>query len=460
MATKEFSLDPVDVPRVKTAYRNIQTAIPAPASVAQLREMRALEPRSMGGQPPVIWHSGDGCAVSDAYGNTWLDFSSGVLVANSGHGRREVVEAICNTAQRSLYHAYCFPTDERLRLVKAIAEVLPAPLAKVFLLTTGSEATECCIKIARTRAMQQHGPEKSVIVTFQHSFHGRTLASQLAGGIPALKSWIGDLDKRFVQVPFPDGFRQEDVSFSVFENALAEQGIAPESVCGVMTETFQGCNATLLPVEYAKALRAWCTRHEALLICDEVQAAFGRTGKWFGFEHLDIVPDLAACGKGISGGMPLSAVVGTAELMDLYGPGEMTSTHSANPVCSAAALANITLIRDEDMLGNAARLAPILAEGMDEIAAVMNGRIGHHDAVGLVGALQWVTPGTTTPDPDGAWQMIQSAVQRGLMLFAPVGVGGGAVKICPPLCIPEDALREGLGVLRDIATEMAARSNR
>lgn len=454
MATKEFSLKPVDVPPVKTAYRTIQTAIPVPESVPRLEEMRALEPRSMGGQPPVIWHGGDGCTVSDAYGNTWLDFSSGVLVTNSGHGRKEIADAICKTARQSLYHAYCFPTDERLELVKAIGKVLPAPLAKVFLLTTGSEATECCIKIARTRAMRDHGAEKSVLVTFEHAFHGRTLAAQLAGGIPGLKAWIGDLDPRFVQVPFPDGFRQEDVGFEVFEGALAEQGVSPKQVCGVMTETFQGCNATLMPKPYAQALRAWCDRHDALFICDEVQAAFGRTGKWFGFQHLDVVPDLVACGKGISGGMPLSAVLGSGELMDLYGPGEMTSTHSANPVCSAAALANLTLIQDEGLVGNAARLAPVLAEGMEEIAKIANGRIGRHDSVGLVGALQWVTPGTTTPDPGAAWQMIQTAFQRGLMLFAPVGVGGGAVKICPPLCVSEAALREGLAVLRTVAEEM------
>jgi 4-aminobutyrate aminotransferase-like enzyme len=456
MATKEFSLDPVDVAPVKTQYRNIQTAIPVPESVPRLKEMRALEPRSMGGQPPVIWHTGDHCTVSDAYGNTWLDFSSGVLVTNSGHGRKEIADAICETARQSLYHAYCFPTDERLQLVEAIREVLPAPLSKVFLVTTGSEATECCIKIARTKAMRHHGPKKAVLVTFEHAFHGRTLAAQLAGGIPGLKSWIGELDPRFVQVPFPDGFRQEDISFDVFEKALADQGVNPDDVCGVMTETFQGCNATLMPKPYTQALRKWCNDHDALLICDEVQAAFGRTGKWFGFQHLDVVPDLVACGKGISGGMPLSAVLGTQELMDLYGPGEMTSTHSANPVCSAAALANITLIKNEHLVENAAKLDPILQEGLASIASAVDGRIGRHDSVGLVGALQWVEPGTTTPDPHAAWHMIQQAFQRGLMLFAPVGVGGGAVKICPPLCIPEDALREGLDVLHTVAQEMAA----
>ena len=136
-------------------------------------------------------------------------------------------------------------------------------------------------------------------------------------------------------MPFPDGFRQPDTSFDAFEQALADREIDPKRVCGVMGETYQGCNAALMPAPYAQSLRKWCDTHNALMIFDEVQAGFGRTGKPFGFSHLGVVPDLVACGKGIAGGMPLSAVLGTDALDDLYGPGEMTSTHSANTVCCA-----------------------------------------------------------------------------------------------------------------------------
>ena len=132
-----------------------------------------------------------------------------------------------------------------------------------------------------------------------------------------------------------------------------------------MTETYQGCNAQMFPVEYARRLRQWCDQHGVLLIFDEIQAAFGRTGTMFGFEHLGVSPDLITCGKGISGGMPLSAVVGRREVMDLYGPGQMTSTHTANPVCCAATLANLQAIEDEDAVGNAARLGSILAEACE-----------------------------------------------------------------------------------------------
>ena len=454
MATKEFPLVPEDVTPIETKYRRIQTKLPVPESVDRLKRLRDLEPRSMGGQPPVLWNGGRGAQVFDPYGNMWLDFSSGVLVTASGHGHPAICKAIADMAQAGLYHAYCFPTDIRARLVEKITSLLPAPLAKVFLLTTGSEATECCIKLARTHGMAVGGAGKSVLVTFDNAFHGRTMGAQWAGGSPGAKAWLGDPDPRFVNVPYPDGFRQKDVSFDVFVKSLAEKGIDPADVCGVMSETYQGCNAKLMPADYAQALRAWCDTHDAVLIFDEVQAGFGRTGKPFGFMHYGITPDLIACGKGISGGMPLSAVAGTETLMNLYGPGEMTSTHSANPVCSAAALANLRVIVDNDLIDHAAALEPILVDGCKRIAAAAGDKVGRWDVAGLVGALQFTRPGTTEPNPDLAFEMVLRAVQAGIMLFAPVGVGGCAIKINPPLVITEDALREGLDVLEKIAGEL------
>ncbi len=454
MATKEFPLEPETVDPIETTYRRIQTQLPVPESLSILKEMRTHEPRSMGGQPPIVWDHGEGATVSDRWGNRWLDFSSGVLVTSSGHGRREIVDAIVGMAQQGLYHAYCFPTEIRSKLVEALANFAPAELNSVFLLTTGSEATECCIKLARTYGMQEGGPKKRVLVSFSNGFHGRTMGAQLAGGVPGLKAWLGEPHPDFVQVPFPDGFRQQDTSFELFEKTLAEAGVDPNTVCGVMGETFQGCNATLMPTDYAQALRRWCDKHRAVMIFDEVQAAFGRSGKAFSFQHLSITPDLVACGKGISGGMPLSAVIGRDEIMNLYGPGEMTSTHSANPICSAAALANLEVIKNEGLVENAAKLQSVLLEGVKAIVAASNGRIGHADGVGLVTALQFTQPGTTEPDPDTAWKVVYAAYKRGLLLFAPVGVGGGAIKICPPLVIDEAALQEGLDVLKDVVSDV------
>ncbi len=437
---------------VETKYRRVHTSIPVPESLDLLARLSELEPRSMGGQPPVVWHHGDGVTVSDPYGNRWLDFSSGVLVTASGHGNPAIVRAIRDVAEQGLYHAYCFPTEIRLAVVEELLQWLPAPLSRVFLLTTGAEAVECCIKLARTLGRQRGGADKRVIVSFHNAFHGRTMGAQLAGGSPGLKTWLGDWGTwPFVQVPFPDGFREPDTCFEVFERSLREQGVSAEQVCGVVSETYQGCNATLIPPAYAQELRAWCDRWGALLILDEVQAGFGRTGAPFGFSHLGVVPDLVACGKGISGGMPMSAVLGREEPMNLYGPGEMTSTHSANPVCCAAALANLQTIRRDGLIENASRLAPVLHEGLRRIQQAARGCIGRIDSVGLVGALQFTRPDTTDPWPQPAREMVQRCIQQGVLLFAPVGVGGAAVKINPPLVISEDALREGLGVMEGIA---------
>lgn len=450
MATKEFPLIPRDVDKISTQYRKINTPIPVPESIPLLEEMRASEPRSMGGQPQIFWDSGEGSLVRDPYGNQWIDFSAGVLVTASGHANPKIVEAMTQMVQKHLYHAYCFPTQIRAKLAAKIKSLLPSPLSRVFLLTTGAESTECAIKLARTRGLRNAGPDKRVIVSFDNGFHGRTLGSQLAGGGAGLKEWAGGSHSDFVQVPFPDGFRCPDTSFEVFEEALASKGVSPESVCGVMSETYQGCNACLMPKNYAQALRAWCDRHGAVLIFDEVQAGFGRTGTLFGFENYGIVPDIACFGKGISGGMPLSAVAGTEELMNMYGPGEMTSTHSANTVCAAAALANIEVILEQDLAGNARKLEPILLESGQRMLKASHGHIGRADGCGLVMSMQFVKPGTTDPDPEAAFEVVQRAVEQGVMLFAPVGVGGGAIKINPPLVIGEPELREGLEVIEKI----------
>jgi 4-aminobutyrate aminotransferase / (S)-3-amino-2-methylpropionate transaminase / 5-aminovalerate transaminase len=453
---REFPLTPKDVPQVKTAHRRIGTPIPVPASIPRLEQLRRHEPASMGGQPPIIWHEGNGFTIRDPYGNQWIDFSAGVLVASMGYGHPRVTEAMRRQLETGLYHTYCFANEPRIELVKKLGSMAPPPLEKVFLLSTGSEATECAMKLAFTYAARAGRAVKPHLVTFENAFHGRTLGAQLAGGMPGLKDWIPGKHPEYVQVPFPDGFRTTDTSFDLFERSLAQLGVAADSVCGVMTETYQGCNAQMFPVEYARRLRQWCDDHGALLIFDEIQAAFGRTGMMFGFQHLGIVPDLITCGKGISGGMPLSAVVGRREVMDLYGPGQMTSTHTANPVCCVATLANLQAIEDEDVVGNAARLGSLLAEACAAMRTASKGRIGQVAAVGLVAALQFVTPGTTTPDHDTAWEVVRRSVESGVMLFAPVGVGGGAIKINPPLTITKEALCEGLEVVSDAVKAFCA----
>ena len=451
----DFDLTPRAVPRLETKHRRIATAIPALESIPILERLFATEPVAMRGQPPVVWDRAEGFCVCDRWGNRWLDWSSGVLVTNAGHGRAEIAAAIRAQVDHGLLTNYCFPSEIRARLVEKLASLLPAPLKKVFLLTTGSETVECAIKLCRARGIQIGGREKVIIVSFDHAFHGRTLGSQQAGGIPALKEWIVNLDPGFVQAPFPDGYRRRDTSFQLFERTLEEQGVAAERVAGVILETYQGGDAAFAPPEYMQALRRWCDRRRAVLVCDEVQAGFGRTGTLWGFEHYGIVPDLACFGKGITSSLPLSAVAGAPEIMDLHPQGSMTSTHTGNPVCCAAALANIEVILREDLVGNARRVGETLHAGLRAVGAAFP-QVAAVLGKGLVAGLPLVDPRTGEPDSPLAYDVVQRCYEKGLLMFSPVGFRGATIKIAPPLVITEEAAREGVAVLREALAEAVA----
>jgi 4-aminobutyrate aminotransferase-like enzyme len=453
---KNHELIPRRVSRVETPFRRIVTDFPVPQSLPILQRLREYEPVAMQGQPPVVWDHAEGFQVYDAWGNQWIDWSSGVLIANAGHGRREIAEAITRQASAKLLTNYCFPSEIRSRLVEKLAGLLPEPLKKIFLLTTGSETVECAIKLCRSYGLKAGGRGKHVIVSYDKAFHGRTLGSQQAGGIPALKDWIVNLDPGFVQVPFPDGFRTTDNSFEAFERALREQHVEPRNVAGVILETYQGGSAAFAPTAYMQQLRQWCTSHQALLVCDEVQAGFGRTGALWGFEHYGIVPDVALFGKGMSSSLPISAVASRPDVMDLHPAGSMTSTHSGNPVCCAAALASIELVVNENLAENARRLGAILHE---RLCALQSGfpQIGTVAGKGLVAGVACVKDETKEPDGDLAWDVVKRCVEKGVLMFSPVGFGGGTVKISPPLVISEAALLEGLSVLKEAFAEAVSR---
>ncbi len=401
----------------------------------------------MQGQPPVLWDHAVGFQVFDPYGNRWIDWSSGVLITNAGHGHPKVVRAIQEAAGKELLTTYAFPSQLRATLVERLSALLPEKLKKIFLLTTGSEAVECAIKLCRTHGVRVGGPRKNVIVSFEKAFHGRTLGSQQAGGIPALKDWIVNFDPGFLQVPFPDGYRTEDTSFEYFLHCLDEKGIQPEQVCGVVFELYQGGSAAFAPDDYIRKLRAWCDQHNVLMVADEVQAGFGRTGTLWGYEQYEgFVPDLVTWGKGISSSLPIAAVAGSAELMDMHPPGSMSSTHTGNPVCCAAALASLEVILEEGLVENCRKVGGLLQHRLREMATRYP-EIGDVQGRGLVAGIACIKPGTKDPDGDLAWDTVGACVERGLLMFCPVGFGGATIKICPPLCITEEAIEESCAVL-------------
>lgn len=450
-----YDLTPVQVPKVETKYRSIKTSIPVPESLAIFESLQQTEPRSMSGQPPIIWDKAEDCVVSDRWGNRWIDWSSGVLITNVGHGRKEVRDALREVIDHGLLASYVFVHERRARLAQMLRDISPDPENyRVFLLSTGSEATENCIKLSKTYALKKHGPHKKFFVTFNSAFHGRTMGAQLAGGSEAQKEWLVDRDRTFVQVPFPDGYKNEDTSFDLFLKSLNEKEVEPRDIAGVMTETYQGGGPDFLPVEYAQKLQAFCRDHDIVMCYDEVQAGFGRTGKMFGYQHYGVRPDLVACGKGISSSLPVSAVIGREDIMDLFAPGSMTSTHSGSPLPVAAAIASLEIILRERLAERAARLGEILIPELHRIQRKYPRVLGCAQGKGLVAGIQVVKPGTKAPDPDVALRINVACLQKGLLMFAPVGRSGECIKIAPPLTTPEDALRESIQVLEEAADEV------
>ncbi|MCK5134246.1 MAG: aminotransferase class III-fold pyridoxal phosphate-dependent enzyme [Bacteroidales bacterium] len=451
----KYSLEPIEVPGVNTEFRTIKTRLPVPESLDIFQALSESEPVSMMGQPPVVWDKAKGFQIYDRWGNKWIDWSSGVLITNAGHGRKRIINGLKKVLDQELLATYVFVHEKRAELTKALQKLSPDPSNyQVFILSTGSEAVENCIKLARTYALEKHGRHKKYIVSFDNAFHGRTLGSQFAGGMPKLKTWIVDEGQTFVQVPFPDGYKNEDRSFDLFLRSLNSQGIKPADIAGVLTESYQGVGPDFLPVDYAKKLEDFCRENDIVTIYDEVQSGFGRTGKMFAYEHYGVKPDLIACGKGISSSLPISAVIGRKDIMGLYAPGAMTSTHSASPLPVVAAIESLKIIEEENLVENSRILGKILVSELERIQAKYPDVLGCVHGKGLVAGIQVVKKGTKEPDAETAVKINEKCFHKGLLMFAPVGIAGECIKISPPLVITKEALDEGMDVLEEACDEI------
>jgi 4-aminobutyrate aminotransferase-like enzyme len=455
-AAYEFSLDPVPVPPVDTAWRHIAGPIPAPGTREFIEELRRVEPVSMTLELPLVWERASGIQVEDRAGNRFLDFTSGIFVANAGHANPRVVAAIEETVARPLLHTYSFANEPRKRFVEKLAAVTPPQLDTVLLLTTGAETTEAAIKLMRLHGQRQR-PGKLAIVSLTFGFHGKTMGSQTASGRPEQKRWIGQLDPNFHLIPVPFApacpFHDDDREcgadcFQKGIEGLVASGIDADSVAGFICEPYQGWSAAMLPAEYVQAMRRWADDHGALIAFDEVQAGIGRTGKLLAHEHFGVEADLACCGKGISSSLPLSAIVGRRELIDV--DDSFHSTHGGNPVCCAAALGNLEAIVDDGLVDAAASTGPVLGERLREIAGRFPDRVLRVEGRGLVWALHLGDAATGQLDGLLGDLVIERCMRRGLLL---VRTGTGTIKIGPPLGIPIDAALEGAEVIADALAE-------
>lgn len=372
--------------------------------------LEKYEARSMHGQLPVVWKKAKGSFVWDINGKKYIDFTSGICVANAGHNNPKIVEAI---RKSTLYHTYSFPTEIRAKYLKELCEF--TGFDKAFLLSSGTEATECAVKIMRMAS------KKKVIVSFKGAMHGKTmLAEQLKGDF----TWA---DKGYTvwHMPFPADSHKFIPPFKL-------------ELAGFMIESYRGWDAAFYPKQYIQDLCNWAKENKVLVCFDEIQGGFGRTGKMFAYEHYDIPrPDLVCIGKGMTSSVPMSGVLGSKDLLDL--PDDLSSTHSANPLCCAVGLANLKEIK---------RILPTIKVKEKILFDFLYKRFFNHcypyNSKGLLAAL-------TTPTAKIATDICKKAMENGLLL---IKTDKPSVKIAPPLTITEYILLEGLEILFYSASEV------
>jgi 4-aminobutyrate aminotransferase-like enzyme len=456
MSNWSFDLTPKKTPHVLTRWRRIHTLMPAPESLPMFSALDKTESVSMHGQMPIVWDKAEGCQISDPWGNTWIDFTSTIFVANAGHGHPKIVKAIRDCLDKPLLHTYSYANSARVAYLKALIDAAPAHMEKAFLLSAGTEATECALKLMRMNG-QKHKKRRLGIICFEGNWHGRTLGAQMMGYNPKQKEWIGYLDPNIHHLPFPYPWRDIKDSAKYFEDSFAllckEKDLDPDQdICGFMLETFQGWAAAFYPPEFVQAIRHFADQIGALLAFDEMQSGFGRTGKFFGFEHYGVKADILCCGKGISSSLPLSAVISSREIMDLPDVGSMSSTHSANPVTCAAAHANLNIILEEKLSERSALLGEHMHRRLRAVREKFPECFSHVLGKGLLAGLHFNTP-DGSPLSGLATDICERAMRKGLIL---VHTGRESIKIGPPLTIPEEALDEGLDVLEECIFEASA----
>ena len=463
MALRVTSLEPTPTASVHTRWRRIVTPIPAPASIPVIERLRVAEPQSMAGLPPILWDQAEGFLVRDRFGNQWIDLTSGIVLANAGHSHPRILEAIRSATEQRLLSTYAFPSEPRLKLLEKLIALSPIPNSKAILYSSGTEATECALMLMRRHGQRIH-PLKVGIVSLAGHYHGRTLAAHLASGMPQPTDWIERGHVQHFQIPAPQGLTcpwQNSHSgpcgaecFRSGINALAARGVGPDRIAGLILEPVPGTTTMPLPRDFAAAAADWAKQHDVLLAFDEIQCGCGRTGRFFGGEHLGVTSDLIVLGKGLSSSLPVSAVIGRSDVLDLPLPGEMSSTHGGNPVCAAAALANLQVLEDERLIDAGARTGAAVMDRLRSLQREFPQSIRAVQGVGLFVSVHLRRPGTDEPDVELADEVAQAAVRRGVLMFT---TGRGYLKFTPPLSIDPEAALEAADVIRECLTERIKR---
>ncbi len=463
MSNYNFSRRPVKVPFVNSKYRKITTMLPVPESLYIFEDLDLYESRSMHGQLPIVWDKAEGFQVYDAYGNCWIDFTSTIFVTNTGHANPHIIKSLQDILNKKLLHTYTFVNDSRAKFLKKLIDIVPKPLEKAFLLSSGTEATECALKLMRMYGHRIH-PSKIGIISFNGSMHGRTMGAEMLNGKSKRSEWIGYFDPHIHHLPFPYPWLikeknecgiDSDYNWSEhFKNDicyLQNNGLNIGDITGFMIESYQGWGAIFYPKEYIQALVTFARDNDILVTFDEIQSGIGRTGRLFAYQYYDVEPDIICLGKGLSSSLPLSAVVGRKEIMDLPDIGSMSSTHSGNPLSCAAGLANLEIVESENLIQESARKGDILHKKLNELKTKYFDRISYIFGKGLVAGIITIDPITGESDSEFASKIAERCMQKGLLV---VHTGRESIKIGPPLTILDDAMLEGIKVLDDAFSEV------
>jgi len=431
------------------ATRSIQlvTDVPGPRSreIIERKERVVADPLSI--YLPVVAASASGATITDVDGNTFIDFTGGVGVMNVGHSHPRVVEAIQEQAARFTHTDFTIvPYEVYVDLAERLTELAPfAGPSKAAFFNSGAEAVENAVKIARLAT------GRTAVIGFEGAFHGRTLmALSLTSKTHPYKAGLGPFAPEVYRVPFPYEYRgiTSDDALAALERAFQTR-VAPQSVAAVVVEPVQGEGGFIpAPPAFLRGLRSVCDRHGILLVVDEVQTGFGRTGTMFAIEQYDVEPDLITVAKSIAAGLPLSGVLGKAELMDAPGDGAIGGTYVGNPVAQAAALAVLDVFAEDGLLDRARRVGEMVRGRMLEWRERFPA-IGDVRGLGAMLAVEYVRDRVTKqPAPELASQVAEEASRRGLLLLK-AGIHSNCNRVLCPLAITDPELEEALDVWQE-----------
>ncbi|MBU6157292.1 MAG: 4-aminobutyrate--2-oxoglutarate transaminase [Alphaproteobacteria bacterium] len=414
-----------------------------------LARRQAAVPRGVNTAHPVFAVRASNAEIWDVEGKRYIDFVGGIGVQNTGHRHPKVVRAIETALQGTIHTAFQVSAYESYI---ALAERLnaAAPIegpAKTIFFSTGAEAVENATKIAR------YATKRSAVIAFSGAFHGRTLYTMaMTGKVVPYKAGFGDMPGGIHRLPFPIESHGHTAAQSLEAlEMLFKTDVEPSRVAAIIIEPVQGEGGFYVaPFEFLRTLRAICDKHGILLIDDEIQAGFARTGKLFAIEHSGVKPDLITTAKSLAGGMPLSGVVGRAAIMDAPDPGGLGGTYAGNPLACAAGLAVMDVIQEEKIVERSVTLGDKLTSRLKQMA--LRNDLPPIDDIRGLGAMVAFdlvkTRGTQEPDADRTKKLLGEALKRGLILLT-CGLYGNGVRILVPITIEDHVLDEALGILED-----------